>query len=100
MVTGCVCATAVVFAWNWAVACPGWLRIEDGGVKCESLLETPSAAVPVAVVELRVTWQITGDPATAVFGEHESDTGLSPTSTSEVRMDEFCTTAPMVTFSS
>jgi hypothetical protein len=82
------------------VACPGWVRTEDGGVKCGSLLETASAAVLVALAELRVIWQITGDPATAVFGEHESDAGLSPTSTSEVCMDELCMAALMVTFSS
>jgi len=82
------------------VAWPGRLKIDDGGVKCESLLETANAAVLVAFVEFRVTWQITGDPATAVFGEHERDTGLSPTSTSEVRMDKFCTAALIVAFSS
>jgi len=100
MITPSVRATAVVFARNCMVACPGWVEIEDGGVKCGSLLETASAAVPVAVVELRVTWQITGDPATAVFGEHESDTGLSPMSTTEVSMVEFCAAALMVAFSS
>jgi len=82
------------------MACPGWVEMEDGGVKCESLLERATAAVPVALAELRVTWQITCDPATAVFGEQESETGLSPTSTIEVRMDEFCMAALMVTFSS
>jgi hypothetical protein len=100
MVTACVAATAVVFATNWAAACPGWVEIEDGGVKCGSLLETASSAVPIAPLELRVIWQITGEPATAVFGEHESDTGLSPTSKSEVCIDEFCTAALRVTFSS
>jgi hypothetical protein len=59
-----------------------------------------SAAVPIAVAELRVTWQATGDPATTVLGEQESDTGLSPTSTSEVCRGEFCTAALMVAFSS
>jgi hypothetical protein len=59
-----------------------------------------SAAVPVAVAELRVSWQVTADPATGVFGEQESDTGLSPTSATEAFMDEFCTAALMLAFSS
>jgi len=46
---------AVVLAWNWAVASPGWLKIEAGGTTCVSLLEMASTAVPVALVELRVT---------------------------------------------
>jgi hypothetical protein len=90
----------VVFAWNWVMPCPGSVVIEDGGVKCESLLEMDRAAVPVAVAELRVTWQVTADPATAVFGEQESDTGLSSTSTMEALRDEFCTAALMVASSS
>ena len=100
MVTACVCAIVVVFAWNCAVACAGWVKIEDGGVRWVSLLVMASTAVAVALVELRVTWQITGDPATTVFGKHESDTGFSPTSMSEARIDEFCAAALMVTFSS
>jgi hypothetical protein len=80
--------------------CPGSVETEGGGVRCESLLEMVSAAVPVAVAELRVTWQVTADPATAVFGEQESDTGLSSTSTMEAFRDEFSTAALMVAFSS
>ena len=99
-VTGCTCATMVVFAWNWVMPCPGSVVIEDGGVKCESLLEMDTAAVPVAVVELRVTWQVTADPATAVFGEQESETGFSSTSATEAFMDELSSAALMVAFSS
>jgi hypothetical protein len=59
-----------------------------------------SAAVPVAVAELRVTWQVTADPATGVFGEQASDTGLSPISATEAFMEEFCPAALIVALSS
>ena len=90
----------VVFAWNWLTPCPGSVVIEDGGVKCESLLEMDTAAVPVAVAELSVTWQVTADPATAVFGEQEIETGLSPTRATEAFIDELSSAALIVASSS
>jgi hypothetical protein len=94
------CVTAVVFAWNAVVACPALVETEAGGVKCESVLVRASGIDPNVVEELRVTWQVTGDPPTAVFGEHESDTGFSPTSDTDVCIDELPRLALMVAFSS
>lgn len=100
MVADSDCVTAVVFAWNRVVACPDLVEMEEGGVKCESLLVRSSGIEPIVLEELRPIWQVTGDPATAVFGEHESDTGLSPTSETEVCIDELPMVALMVAFSS
>lgn len=76
----CFCVRPVVVAWKVTTDCPGGTGTEDGGDTCALLVEILRATPVDVAAALRLTWQLSGDPALTDFGVQAIASGLKLTS--------------------